>query len=79
MAPILVSFGLDSDLGRALCVLTIGTDAMTVSHLNDSFFWVVAQCSGMKTATALKTQTVSTLLQGLSGIALIMIIGWLFI
>ncbi|MFH4966810.1 GntP family permease [Gaetbulibacter sp. M240] len=79
MAPILVSFGLDSDLGRALCVLAIGAGAMTVSHLNDSFFWVVAQCSGMKTVTALKTQTVSTLLQGLSGIALIMIIGWLFI
>lgn len=76
MAPILASFGLDSGLGRALCVLAIGAGAMTVSHLNDSFFWVVAQCSGMNTATALRTQTVSTLLQGITGIIIILIIGF---
>ena len=43
MAPPLESFGLDSEMGRALSVLSIGAGAMTVSHLNDSFFWVVAQ------------------------------------
>ncbi|SFZ89623.1 gluconate:H+ symporter, GntP family [Flaviramulus basaltis] len=79
IAPILESFGLDSSLGRALTVLAIGAGAMTVSHLNDSFFWVVAQFSGMDTPTALKTQTVSTLIQGFFGIILIMIIGWIFI
>ena len=52
---------------------------MTVSHLNDSYFWVVAQFSEMDTKTAIKTQTVSTLFQGLSGIVIIMIIGWIFI
>ena len=79
IAPILESFGLDSSLGRALTVLAIGAGAMTVSHLNDSFFWVVAQFSGMDTSTALKTQTVSTFLQGFFGIILIMTIGWIFI
>jgi len=79
MAPILESFGLSSSLGRALTVLSIGAGAMTVSHLNDSFFWVVAQFSEMDTATALKSQTVSTLLQGLTGIILVMLIGWLFL
>lgn len=79
LAPILESFGLDSSIGRALAVLAIGAGAMTVSHLNDSFFWVVAQFSGMDTTTALKTQTVSTLFQGVFGIILIMIIGWIFI
>jgi GntP family gluconate:H+ symporter len=79
MAPILTSFGLDSALGKALSVLAIGAGAMTVSHLNDSYFWVVAQFSGMDTPTALKTQTVSTLLQGVFGILLILIIGWIFI
>ncbi|WP_242117291.1 GntP family permease [Aestuariivivens sediminicola] len=79
MAPVLESFGLASPLGRTLTVLAIGSGAMTVSHLNDSFFWVVAQFSGMNTATALKTQTVSTMLQGFFGILLIMTIGWLFI
>lgn len=79
IAPILESFGLDSSIGRALTVLSIGAGAMTVSHLNDSFFWVVAQFTGMDTATALKSQTLSTLFQGLTGIIIVMIIGWLFI
>jgi GntP family gluconate:H+ symporter len=42
IAPILTSFGLDNEFGRVLAVLSIGAGAMTVSHLNDSFFWVVA-------------------------------------
>lgn len=79
MAPILESFGLDAALGRALTVLAIGAGAMTVSHINDSFFWVVSQFSGMDTTTALKSQTVSTLIQGLTGIILVLIIGWVFL
>ncbi|MBT8309641.1 MAG: GntP family permease, partial [Flavobacteriaceae bacterium] len=79
IAPVLASFGLDSSLGRVLTVLAIGSGAMTVSHLNDSFFWVVAQFSGLDTTTALRSQTVSTLIQGLTGIILVLLIGWIFI
>ncbi len=79
IAPILESFGLDSSLGRALSVLAIGAGAMTVSHLNDSFFWVVAQFTEMDTATALKSQTASTFFQGLTGIVIVMIIGAVFL
>jgi len=79
IAPVLSSFGLDSEIGRALSVLSIGAGAMTVSHLNDSFFWVVAQFSEMNTTTALKSQTVSTLIQGLTGIILVLTIGYLFL
>lgn len=78
VAPLLDSFGLDSALGRTLTVLSIGAGAMTVSHLNDSFFWVVAQFTEMDTPTALKSQSVSTLLQGVVGIIFIMIISWIF-
>ncbi len=79
MAPILDPFGLDSSLGRALTVLSVGAGAMTVSHLNDSFFWVVAQFSNMNTTTALKSQTVSTLIQGLTGIIIVLLIGLIFL
>lgn len=71
IAPLLESFGLASPLGRALAVLSIGAGAMTVSHLNDSFFWVVAQFTELDTATALKSQTVSTFFQGITGIIVI--------
>ena len=57
----------------------MGAGAMTVSHLNDSFFWVVAQFSNMNTTTALKSQTVSTLIQGLTGIIIVMLIGLIFL
>jgi len=79
IAPVLESFGLDSSLGRALSVLAIGAGAMTVSHLNDSFFWVVAQFTEMDTATALKSQTASTFFQGITGIVIVMIIGAVFL
>ncbi len=79
VAPLLEPFGLTAPLGRALTVLSVGAGAMTVSHLNDSFFWVVAQFTGMDTATALKSQTVSTFLQGITGIIFILLAGWLFL
>lgn len=78
LAPLLEHFGLDSTLGRALTVLSIGAGAMTVSHVNDSFFWVVAQFTKMNTATALKSHTVSSLFQGITGLILIILINWLF-
>ena len=79
IAPLLQSFGLDSALGKALTVLSVGAGAMTVSHLNDSYFWVVAQFTNMDTATALKSQTLSTLFQGLTGIIIILLISVLFL
>ncbi|MEL4455028.1 GntP family permease [Lutimonas vermicola] len=75
VAPVLESFGLDSAMGRALAVLSIGAGAMTVSHINDSFFWVVAQFTEMDTKTALKSQTVATLLQGLVGVLIVLGLG----
>jgi gluconate:H+ symporter, GntP family len=71
VSPLLGSLGLSSEISKALTVLAIGAGAMTVSHLNDSYFWVVAQFSDMDTSTALKSQTMATLLQGLTGIAII--------
>ncbi|MFC2133974.1 GntP family permease [Bacteroidota bacterium] len=71
VSPLLVSLGLDTEISKALVVLAIGAGAMTVSHLNDSYFWVVAQFSNMDTQTALKGHTVATLFQGLASIIFI--------
>ncbi|WP_193074547.1 GntP family permease [Pseudomonas sp. FME51] len=68
VAPMLGQLGLDSEMGRVLTVMAIGSGAMTVSHANDSFFWVVTQFSRMKVATAYKAQTMATLIQGVVGI-----------
>jgi GntP family gluconate:H+ symporter len=65
VAPLMVTLGLDSEIGRVLTVMAIGAGAMTVSHTNDSYFWVVSQFSGMDVSTAYKSFTVATLIQGI--------------
>lgn len=63
--PMLASLGLDSEIGAVLTVMAIGAGAMTVSHANDSFFWVVSQFSKMSVQTAYRAFTLATLAQGL--------------
>ena len=75
MVPLLPSLGLDSGIAKALVVLAIGAGSMTVSHLNDSYFWVVAQFSDMDTATALRAHTLATLVQGLVGAGTVVLLG----
>ncbi len=75
MASLMASLGLDSTYGAVLTVMAIGAGAMTVSHANDSYFWVVAQFTQMDVKTAYKTQTMATLIQGLVTIVVVMIIG----
>jgi GntP family gluconate:H+ symporter len=71
ISPMMDVLGLDSELSRALTVLAIGGGAMTVSHINDSYFWVVSQFSGMNTKTTLKMHTMATLIQGIVAILLL--------
>lgn len=71
ISPIAAILGCSSDFSRALFVLSIGAGAMTVSHINDSYFWVVSQFSDMNIKTALRGHTIATGLQGVSAILLI--------
>ena len=75
VAPLLGQLGLDSEMGRVLTVLAIGAGAMTVSHANDSFFWVVTQFSRMPVAVAYRAQTMATLIQGLAGIVTVWLLS----
>ncbi|MCM2676261.1 GntP family permease [Alkalicoccobacillus plakortidis] len=64
VAPLLPVMGIEGAVPLALVVMAIGAGAMTVSHVNDSYFWVVTQFTGMKVTDAYKAQTMATLLQG---------------
>jgi len=79
ISPLLEPLELSAPVARALVVLAIGAGSMTVSHLNDSYFWVVAQFSEMDTATALRCHTLATLVQGLVGIATIALLAALMV
>jgi gluconate:H+ symporter, GntP family len=75
MMPLLAPLGLDSTLGAVLTVMAIGAGALTVSHSNDSYFWVVSQFSGMDVKTAYKTHTVATLIQGIVTIVIVALLA----
>ncbi len=79
LAPMLPSLGLDAAVAKALVVMSIGAGAMTVSHANDSYFWVVSQFSNMDTDLAYKTYSTATLLQGIVTIIFVAILAMIFI
>jgi len=68
MAPLMGSLGLNTPALAALTVMAIGAGAMTVSHANDSYFWVVTNFGNMKPDQGYKTQTVLTLVMGVASI-----------
>ncbi len=65
--PLLPLLNLDSELGKVWVIMSLGVGSMTVSHANDSYFWIVSQMSGMDVKTAYRTHTMGTLLQGFVG------------
>jgi|TARA_B110000503_G_scaffold34054_1_gene55340 GntP family gluconate:H+ symporter len=68
MVPIISSVGLDTSLGRLMTVLSIGAGAMTISHVNDSYFWVVTKSLNLSVKQALIRYSLATLFQGITGI-----------
>ena len=74
VAPLLPTMGIEGAIPLALVVMAIGAGAMTVSHVNDSFFWVITEFSGMTVTDAYKAQTMATLLQGVTTIVVTMIL-----
>ena len=79
VAPLLDQIGLDSELGRVFCVMAIGAGAMTISHANDSFFWIVSQFSRMSVSQAYKAHSVATGIQGVTSILFIWLLTLVFI
>lgn len=78
LAPLMGPLGMDSTIMSVLCVMAIGAGAMTVSHANDSYFWVVTNFGEMTPEQGYKTQTVSTLIEGLCSIVFIFILSLIF-
>ena len=75
VAPILPVLGLATPVRTALTVMAIGAGAMTVSHANDSYFWVVTNFGAMTPEKGYKTQTVATLILGISSMVEIFILS----
>jgi gluconate:H+ symporter, GntP family len=73
--PLLQSLGIADIDGRTLAALAIGAGAMTVAHVNDEYFWLVADRAGLTPPRGLAAIAGGTLLQGLLSAALLVAIS----
>lgn len=75
VAPFAEAMGLASPIGLTLICMAVGAGSMTVSHSNDSYFWVVTKFGRMDIKSGYKTQTLATLILGLGALAELFIIS----
>lgn len=75
--PILAQLGLISELDKVWVIIAIGAGSMTVSHANDSYFWIVSQMGGIDVKTAYRHHTFATLIQGFTGLIVVLVLWWL--
>ncbi len=66
--PLISSAGFTSVLDISILILAIGGGAMTVSHANDSYFWVVSQFSGINERDTYRSYTLITFAQGITAL-----------
>ena len=64
VAPLIHSLGITSEVEKVILLISIGSGAMTMSHVNDSYFWVVSKYSNINMNETLKYFTSATLIQG---------------
>jgi gluconate:H+ symporter, GntP family len=73
--PLLIPLGLGGDNAKALAVLAVCAGAMTVSHINDEFFWLVSPSTGFRPLRAIGALAGGTLAQGVAVIAALLILA----
>lgn len=74
-ASLMAALGMTTPIDAALVVMAIGAGSMTVSHANDSYFWVVTNFGTLTPQNGYKTQTMLTLIMGISAFAAILLIS----
>ena len=75
VGPVVLPLGLADPNGKALAALAVGAGAMTVSHVNDEYFWLVADRVGLTPLRGFTKFSAGTLLQGLSAAAVLSILA----
>ena len=69
------ALGMTTPFDAAMVVIAIGAGAMTASHANDSYFWVVTNFGGLTPQNGYKTQTAVTAIMGITSITVLYIIS----
>lgn len=77
-ASLMHVLGMTTPFEAAMVVMAIGAGAMTVSHANDSYFWVVTNFGGLSPQNGYKTQTVMTLVMGVVTMAVLYVVSLIY-
>jgi len=72
------SFAASTGLDPAFTVAAITAGSMIVSHVNDPYFWIVSQYSGVGLKHSYKYFTTATLIAGTASFAVIWILSFIF-
>ena len=78
IAPLTAELGIVSANDLALTTLVIGAGAAVISHVNDSFFWVVTQLSGMQVNEGYKLHSAASAILGGSAFLIIWLLMTVF-
>ncbi len=78
VAPMMGVLGFETEFAKALAVTSICSGAMFISHVNDSFFWVVTQMTGLSVKVGCKLHSVGTLLCGFGAMLTVWLMFVLF-
>jgi gluconate:H+ symporter, GntP family len=68
LAPLATSAGFTTPTQLSILVVAVGGGAMTVSHANDAYFWVISQFGGFTTRDTFRSHTLITLVQGVTAL-----------
>jgi GntP family gluconate:H+ symporter len=71
IAPAIMAAGDLSPLQLALIVVAMGAGGISLSHVNDSGFWLVSRFLGLSTKDALKSWSVISTVVGFSAFAIV--------
>lgn len=72
VSPLLPALGLSAEHGPVFATLAIAGGSMMLSHVNDSFFWVITQMSGLSVTQGYRVVTVASAIAGITAITTIL-------
>ena len=75
LSHLLPAMGLGDGYGPALATLSVACGSMMLSHVNDSYFWVITQMSSMSVAQGYRLITVASAIAGVTGITTVFVLS----
>ena len=75
--PIISDFGFDI-FELSMIILSIGSGSMMISHINDSYFWIVIKKSKLSLSSGLKYFSLMTIFQSLGTLFFILLLVGIF-